>query len=124
MLLITLLEIKSTYPKHVTCNIRCATLPVSTMLKAFHSINCWIIQFIFDLHNNHTEFDYNVIIISRCKRLHLWLSLKVYKPVSMSLFWALSSLPELMGMHHDWPAVEVIVQLAYQVKDKLEMNFR
>ena len=64
MLLITHLEIKSTYPKHVTCNIRCATLPVSTMLKAFHSINCWIIQFIFDLHNNHTEFVYNVIIIN------------------------------------------------------------
>ena len=124
MLLITHLEIKSTYPKHVTCNIRCATLPVSTMLKAFHSINCWIIQFIFDLHNNHTEFVYNVIIISRCKRLHFWLSLKVYKQVSMSLFWALSSLPKLMGMHHDWPAVEVIVQLAYQVKDKLDMNFR
>ena len=121
MLLITLLEIKSTYPKHVTCNIRCATLPVSMMLKAFHSINCWIIQFIFNLHNNHTEF---VNVISRCRKLHFWLSPTVYRPVSTALFWAISSLPELMGMHHDWPAAKVIVQLANQFKEKLEMHLQ
>ena len=122
MLLITLLEIKSTYPKHVTCNIRCATLPVSTMLKALHSINCWIIQFIFYLHNNHTEF-VNVIVISRCKRPHLWLSVTVYKPVSMSLFWALSSVPEFGYALLLASASEVIVKLPNQVKEKLDMNF-